>query len=139
VAELLSVPQYDESFSDSDSEDSGCEGDDKQETARKKSKLITSKVAWRRQLTKWQVEEQNNEASEVAETSSLPRTPRFLPATLEKLFTGYVERPLSFERTEIRRRRYDEETLQMELIAAEHSDELPDDGELSGSGDDYQA
>ena len=34
--------------------------------------------------------------------------------------------------------RYDEETLQMELIAAAHSDEEPDDGALPGSEDEYQ-
>ncbi|KAJ7870625.1 hypothetical protein B0H14DRAFT_2228359, partial [Mycena olivaceomarginata] len=30
-----------------------------------------------------------------------------------------------------------EEGLYMELLAAEHSGEEPDDGELEGSGDDY--
>jgi hypothetical protein len=30
-----------------------------------------------------------------------------------------------------------EEALYMQLLAAEHSGEEPDDGELEGSGDDY--
>ena len=35
------------------------------------------------------------------------------------------------------RKVFNREELLMELIAAEHSDEEPDDGELEGSGDDY--
>jgi hypothetical protein len=36
-------------------------------------------------------------------------------------------------------RRFDEETLLMELLAAEHDDEPFDDGALEASGDDYDA
>ncbi|THU83616.1 hypothetical protein K435DRAFT_629745, partial [Dendrothele bispora CBS 962.96] len=58
---------------------------------------------------------------------------------LEKLFGGVATRPLDdFIAPRTRKRAYDQERLMMELLAAEFSDEPPDDGELEGSGDDYE-
>ncbi|KAF5327937.1 hypothetical protein D9758_018055 [Tetrapyrgos nigripes] len=69
-----------------------------------------------------------------------PETPArsrcWLPITLEKLFGGSVNKPLDdFIRPQ--RRVYSDEVRMMELLAAEYSDEPLDDGELSGSGDDF--
>ncbi|KAJ3712352.1 hypothetical protein DFJ43DRAFT_1008518, partial [Lentinula guzmanii] len=58
-----------------------------------------------------------------------------LPATLEKLFGGNVQRPVAVPQQ--RRQALDPEARRMELLAAEFSDEAPDDGALEGSGDDY--
>ncbi|KAJ7883681.1 hypothetical protein B0H14DRAFT_2248190, partial [Mycena olivaceomarginata] len=54
---------------------------------------------------------------------------------LSKLFCEDAPRPAD-HRT--RHTTFDREQLLMELLAAEHSSEEPDDGELSGSGDDYE-
>ncbi|KAJ7886598.1 hypothetical protein B0H14DRAFT_2338165, partial [Mycena olivaceomarginata] len=52
---------------------------------------------------------------------------------LSLLFGGKIPNPLQ----RLSRKAFTRETLLMELLAQEHSDEEPDDGELEGSGDDY--
>ncbi|KAJ7695822.1 hypothetical protein B0H14DRAFT_2234990, partial [Mycena olivaceomarginata] len=54
--------------------------------------------------------------------------------SLALLFGGVVARVV--ERPQ--RTQFTEERLYMELLAAEESDEDPDDGALSGSGDEYE-
>jgi hypothetical protein len=51
---------------------------------------------------------------------------------LSRLFGGKIPQP----QTWVPRTAFSEELL-MQLLAAEHSEEEPDDGELSASGDDY--
>jgi hypothetical protein len=64
------------------------------------------------------------------------RPPRaWFPTTLKSLFGGAIEKPIALTR---RTRIVTEESLYMELLAAENSDEEPDDGEREGSGDDYE-
>ncbi|KAJ7915729.1 hypothetical protein B0H13DRAFT_1610131, partial [Mycena leptocephala] len=53
---------------------------------------------------------------------------------LASLFAGVVSNPITLTR---RDRIVSEESLYMELLAAEHSDEEPDAGAQEGSGDDY--
>ena len=60
---------------------------------------------------------------------------KWLPCSLALLFGDAPAAPQLAERRP--RRQFDEEARLMELLAAEHSDEPPDDGELEGSGDDY--
>ncbi|KAJ6618547.1 hypothetical protein B0H10DRAFT_2433837 [Mycena sp. CBHHK59/15] len=62
------------------------------------------------------------------------RSSKWLPCSLAKLFGGQIPQPP----TRAPRRAFTREELLMELLAAEHSDEEPDDGELEGSGDDYE-
>ena len=51
---------------------------------------------------------------------------------MELLFGGQAKRPL----TRTRQPAFDKEARRMELLAVEYDDELPDVGELEGSGDD---
>ena len=69
-----------------------------------------------------------------ASTSGQRRVRSWLPCTLAALFKGESKRPVVQ-----RRQPFDREALLMELLAAEHDDEEPDDGTLEGSGDDYGA
>jgi hypothetical protein len=48
------------------------------------------------------------------------------------LFGGVVENPITLARC------VSEESLYMELLAAQHSEEEPDVGAQEGSGDDYE-
>jgi hypothetical protein len=63
------------------------------------------------------------------------RTPRsLLPTTLASLFASVVSNPITLT---CRDRVVSEESLYMELLAAEHNDEEPDAGAQEGFGDDY--
>jgi hypothetical protein len=62
------------------------------------------------------------------------RCARWLPCPLSRLFGGKIPQPP--ERA--RRQAFSWEELLMQLLAAEHLEEEPDDGELEGSGDDYE-
>lgn len=58
----------------------------------------------------------------------------WLPTTLASLFAGVVSNSITLTR---RDRVVSEESLYMELLAAEHNDEEPNAGAQEGSGDDY--
>ncbi|KAJ6517910.1 hypothetical protein C8R47DRAFT_1205012 [Mycena vitilis] len=111
--------------------------------------------AWRKQVAKWQADMREldmvseNESIDgrgaVSEDEDMPasgpipararprRAPRsWLPTT--SLFAGVVPKPITLAR---RDRVVSEESLYMELLAAEHSDEEPDACAQEGSGDDY--
>jgi hypothetical protein len=63
-----------------------------------------------------------------------------LPGSLELLFTGRKESNINEQLRHVHRRQvYTEEARLMELLADEEADEnrIPDDGELDGSGDDF--
>ena len=62
------------------------------------------------------------------------RSGEFSPRSLELLFGGEVAKPV----TKPRREQFTEEVPMMQLLAAEESDEEPDNGELPGSGDDFE-
>jgi hypothetical protein len=51
-------------------------------------------------------------------------------------FGGIISRPIG--KPALRSQVVLEESLSMELLAAEHSDEEPDTGALEGSGDDFE-
>lgn len=111
------------------------EGEDEQTL---KSALVTSASVWRRELAKWVEEERENSEDDSderrASTSGQHRVRSWLPCSLSTLFTGESKRPVVQHRQP-----FDREALLMELLAAEHDDEEPDDGALEGSGDDYGA
>jgi len=69
-----------------------------------------------------------------------PKFKKWLPRSLELLFAGRKESDIDEQLRRTRRRQgYTEEAQLMELLADEEADEerIPDDGELEGSGDDF--
>jgi hypothetical protein len=91
-------------------------------------------------MTKWIEEERNmsdddSDTDQPAITGSERRSKPWLPRSLDLLFGGQAKQPIGRPK----RRPFDEESWLMELLAAECEDEPPDDGELEGSGDDYQS
>ncbi|KAK7017310.1 DUF659 domain-containing protein [Favolaschia claudopus] len=141
---LLSVPRYADAIL-SDTDDSEDEG-------QKKSVVVRSSAAWRKQVADWRAEMQELDTAsdddndgdsdkDLPANVPLPTTGRRLraqrswfPTTLDSLFGGVIENPFTLSRRE---RVVSEESLYMELLAAEHSGEEPDDGALEGSDDNY--
>jgi hypothetical protein len=131
ITKLLAVPRYaDANVSDTDGEAGEKSGE---------SVLVSSPAAWRKQVAKWQSEMQEVESD--SDTDNGPRASQstggrrrasWLPIKLDKLFGGDLPQPIR-----IRPQVVSEEALYIQLLAAEHSGEEPDDGELEGSGDDY--
>ncbi|KAJ7876356.1 hypothetical protein B0H14DRAFT_2501398 [Mycena olivaceomarginata] len=118
------------------------------------SRLVNSRAAWRKVYTSWAVEARRAELADdlegssdddsadarnpnasrpVAEPPAPERSGRWLPCPFSRLFGGGIARPP----TRASRKAFTKQQLLMELLAAEHSDEEPDNGELEGSGDDY--
>ncbi|KAJ3780334.1 hypothetical protein GGU10DRAFT_417050 [Lentinula aff. detonsa] len=147
LAELIQVPRYAAAV-----EGATGEIEDKDEDDGKPcSVLVNSSAAWCRVLAAWRESEQDFEGENTSEEDleqgdivsrmlvSQPRAGRgrwhqiggLLPATLEKLFGGNVQRPVAVPQQ--RRQALDPEACRMELLAAEFSDEAPDDGALEGS------
>ncbi|KAJ7720369.1 hypothetical protein DFH07DRAFT_724744, partial [Mycena maculata] len=111
--------------------------------------LVKSKSSWRKVHAKWVIEAREADVDLVSdkemgppadsddeeETDELPAKPpvsgKWLPLMLSKLFGGNAPRPVDPQRP--RKATFDREQLLMELLAAEHSDEAPDDGEMEGS------
>ncbi|KAJ7739480.1 hypothetical protein B0H14DRAFT_2315923, partial [Mycena olivaceomarginata] len=100
--------------------------------------LVNSACSWNKVHAKWMVaardlsDDEDGEELQRLATTMGPSTTKFLPRILAKLFGGQIKRPFKAAP-----RPFTRETLLMELLAAEHSDEELDDGELEGSGDDY--
>ncbi|KAJ6607555.1 hypothetical protein B0H10DRAFT_2071285 [Mycena sp. CBHHK59/15] len=133
VTELIAVPRYTDAL-ESGEEDS----DDDTPNARPRSVLVNSARAWRKVHRKLMVA-----ARDVADDDAMltnlvasmgAASAKWFPQPLSKLFGGQIKCP--FERPA--RRRFTSEELLMELLAVEHSDEEPDDGEKEGSGDEYE-
>ncbi|KAK0236469.1 hypothetical protein EDD85DRAFT_791772 [Armillaria nabsnona] len=123
VKELLAVPCY------ADAIEEGAETEDETKERSRRSVLVASRSAWRRELERWKKEGE-------LELVPLPAQQRrgWLPAKLSTLFGGTAPHPIEHPH----RRQFDREELLMELLAAEYSDESPDDGALEGSGDDFE-
>jgi hypothetical protein len=77
-------------------------------------------------------DEDGEELQWLATTMGRLSTAKFLPCMLVKLFGGQIKRPF-----EVALHPFTRETLLMELLAAEYSDEELDDGELEGCGNDF--
>jgi hypothetical protein len=131
---LLTVPRYAdilEGGEDSESEEEEAEGS--------RSMLVKSAKSWRRVMDKWieqerEASEEDSDTDQPAITGTERRSKPWLPRSLGLLFGGRAKQPIGRSK----RQPYDEETRMMELLAAEYEDEPPDDGELEGSGDDYE-
>ena len=133
VDTLPSVPRYaDLLLEDSGPEDSLPDQDGpNSSSSSSRSVLVASGTSWRREMKKWMEDERENDKNDGHQQGHATRT-RWLPRSLVLLFGGTATRPIRQPRRDFTR-----ETLLMELLAAECEDEIPDDGELEGSGDDY--
>ncbi|KAJ7915879.1 hypothetical protein B0H13DRAFT_2452234, partial [Mycena leptocephala] len=128
VKDLLAVPRY------ADALESGDEAEDN--PVRPRQVLVKSREGWRKVFLKWVMDARDNDGNSGDEDDTpAPVSGNWLPLPLSKLFGEDAPRPAD-HRT--RRPTFNREQLLMELLAAEHSDEAPDDGELTGSGDDYK-
>ncbi|KAJ6591339.1 hypothetical protein B0H10DRAFT_2197531 [Mycena sp. CBHHK59/15] len=144
VAGLIAVPQYADILeNDSDSDEEPAE--------RVSLWLVNSGAAWRKVYTSWAVaarlvemetdelERNSDDESDTGPSQSVPEPPaptragRWLPCPFSRLFGSVIPQPPA----RAPRKAFTRQQLLMELLAAEHSDEEPDDGELEGSGDDY--
>ncbi|KAJ7246762.1 hypothetical protein C8J57DRAFT_1674970, partial [Mycena rebaudengoi] len=126
---LRSLPRYADAIL-SDADDSDGEGG-------KTSVLVSRSAGWRKQVARWQQDMRDLDAlsDEAVAPTTTRRAPRsWLPTTLAALFTGVSANPFTLTR---QTRVISEESLYMELLAAEHSGEEPDAGAQEGSGDDY--
>lgn len=94
--------------------------------------LVNSSRAWRSELAKWV-----GQGTEDEDALVLPARFRskWLPMPLAKLFG---DAPIAPNGPRPRRQQFTQESLLMELLAAGYEDEEPDDGALSGSGDEYE-
>ena len=135
VDTLLSVPRYANLLDDSGHEDSLPDQDGASSSLYSaRSILVASRTSWRCEMNKWMEDEREsdeNEGQMERQQGHTTRT-RWLPHSLGLLFGGTATRPVQRPRCN-----FTHETLLMELMAAECEDEIPDDGELEGSGDDY--
>ncbi|KAJ7912030.1 hypothetical protein B0H13DRAFT_2478538 [Mycena leptocephala] len=128
VKDLLAVPRY------ADALESGDEAEDN--PVKPRQVLVKSREGWRKVFLKWVMDARDNDGNSGDEDDTpAPVSGNWLPLPLSKLFGEDAPRPAD-HRT--RRPTFNREQLLMELLAAEHSDEAPDDGELTGSGDDYE-
>ena len=140
VAELLKVPRYADILEDDVDATMDAEG-----SSRPKSALVTSCEGWRKEMARW-VQEEQGRSDDLSEDEDLlnvaygRQRSKWLPRSLELLFAGRKESEVDEQLRKTRRRQaYTEETRLMELLADEEADEegIPDDGELEGSGDDF--
>lgn len=130
VQELLSVPRYADLLDRDDDE----APDSDAAAPQAPHGLVASSAAWRTELARWSTARRDNEEPVRINT----RNQGMFPRSLALLFGGTAKRPAAAPRT-TRKKAYSEEILMMELLAAEYDGEPPDDGELSGSDDDYES
>jgi hypothetical protein len=140
VSQLLAVPCYADLLED----DADASGDEVElPSTKSQSGLVKSRAGWRKEMTKWVQEEQarsdDSDDNDLGEITHRRRS-KWLPRSLELLFGGRKETNVDEQRRRANRRQvYTEEARLMELLVDEEQDEerIPDDGELEGSGDDF--
>ncbi len=143
VSELLVVPRY----ADLLVEDTASDMSESEEALSKpRSVLVKSREGWRKEMSKWIREEQeksdgsDDDNEELANVTYGRQRSKWLPHSLDLLFAGRKEIDIDEQMRRNRRKQaYTEEARLMELLADEEADEerVPDDGELEGSGDDF--
>ncbi len=105
---------------------------------------MKSHEGWRKEKAKWIWEEQeksDESDEELANVTYGRQCSKWLPCSLDLLFAGQKEIDIDKQIWRNRRKQaYTEEARLMELLADEEADEerVPDDGELEGSGDDFE-
>ena len=85
--------------------------------------------------------DRSNDNGELADIANGCQQSKWLPQFLDLLFGGRKVTDIDEQLRKARRRQaYTQEARLMELLADEEADEerMPDDGELEGSGDDYE-
>ncbi|KAG6867626.1 hypothetical protein C0993_000399 [Termitomyces sp. T159_Od127] len=139
AAELLVVPRYADLL-----EESG-EGNEQDGADESRSSLVKSGKDWRKEMAKWVRKEQEQSDDEsnddLLDAVYGRQRSKWLPRSLGLLFGGRKETEVDEQVRRARRRQaYTEEAHLMELLADEEEDEnrIPDDGELEGSGDDFE-
>ena len=134
--ELLAVPRYADLLEEDVREEEGLQ-----------SALVKSRDGWRKEMTKWVQDEHrrgtdsDSDGEELRNVMYGRQRSKWLPRSLELLFGGRKDVDIDEQLRRVRRREaYTEEARLMELLADEEADEqrLPDDGELEGSGDDFE-
>ena len=138
VSELLAVPCYAD-LVEEDAETS------EEEPGHGKTQpgVVKSREGWRKEMKKWVEEErdQSDDDGELADIAYGRQRSKWLPRSLDLLFGGRKVTDIDEQLRKARRRQaYTQEARLMELLADEEADEerMPDDGELEGSGDDYE-
>ncbi|KAJ7353252.1 hypothetical protein DFH08DRAFT_856332, partial [Mycena albidolilacea] len=117
AATLLTVPRYADMIEGSDNEH------DDPETQRQ-PKVIKSAAAWRMELANWKAAAAGDDSDNDLVPPPQGRQSNLFPRSLALLFGGDVRRPVERPRAA----QFTREVLLMELLAAEESDEEPDDG-----------
>ncbi|KAG5337811.1 hypothetical protein C0989_008819 [Termitomyces sp. Mn162] len=96
---------------------------------------------WREEMTRWiEKEQEHTDDEDLAAAAYGHQHSKWLPWTLDLLFGGQKETDIDEQVRRMRQKQaYTEEAWLMELLADEEADEdrIPDDGELEGSGNDY--
>ena len=138
VSELLAVPRYAD-LVEEDAETS------EEEPGHGKTQpgVVKSREGWWKEMKKWVEEErdQSDDDGELADIAYGHQWSKWLPQSLDLLFAGRKVTDIDEQlRKAWRRQAYTQEAQLMELLADEEADEerMPDDGELEGSGDDYE-
>ena len=117
---------------------------DVEKSSRPKSALVKSREGWQKEMARWVQEEQARSDDSGEEEEQLNVTygcqrSKWLPRSL---FAGWKESDVDEQLRKTRRwQAYTEEARLMALLADEEADKerIPDDGELEGSGDDFDA
>ena len=141
VAQLLAVPRYADLLDD----DATGENEEEQlNRPKQQPALVKSRAGWRKEMAKWFTEEQarsdNSDDDDLANVTYGRQHSKWLPRSLELLFGGQKVTSIDEQvRRAHRRQAFTEEARLMELLVDEELDEerIPDDGELEGSGDDF--
>jgi len=111
-----------------------------------RSALVKSRNGWRKEMSTWvqderRITDSDSDTEKLANVMYGRQRSKWLPRSLELLFGGQKEFDVDEQLRRVRRREaYTEEARLMELLADEEADEerLLDDGELEGSGDDFE-
>ncbi|KAF5354536.1 hypothetical protein D9758_011245 [Tetrapyrgos nigripes] len=135
LSTLLHVPRYAEALDGLDS--------DIDDDLHRRSPLVRSRREWRREFIKWaeRARAEDSGDDDDNEPQASTANSQWLPRSLALLFGGKTVEESTLDayidRRRTRRQGWSEEALHMELLAQEEGDVIPDDGELEGSGDEY--
>lgn len=140
VSQLLTVPRYADLLED----DADLSENDNLSNSEPQSGLVKSRAGWRKEMAKWVQDEQersdDSDNDDLGNVAYGRQRSKWLPRSLELLFGRQKESDIDEQLRRTRRRQaYTEEARLMELLVDEELDNerIPDDGELEGSGDDF--
>ncbi|KAF8164788.1 ribonuclease H-like domain-containing protein [Crassisporium funariophilum] len=148
AANLLAVPCYADLL-----EEETSSSDEEEAVSKTRSGLVRSRDGWQKEMAKWvQKEQKRSDRSDEGEDDNSDdnmlqdamygrQRSKWLPRSLDLLFGGRKESDVDEHlRRSNRRQAYSEEARLMELLAneAEDAEIIPDDGELEGSGDNFE-